>query len=396
MQYDYKSDCARFFNNCDLNQNETNIRFKTLSQHDKRGKWTRDELIEKDIVTLSTIGDHKKEIIKDADFAPPYREYGQWKDHGYYSNQFDSKLQKSPHDKFLSLTDINRNDREFNEDVTNLELKTIDIEKDIMDDFTIVLVGRRRSGKTFLMRWLLYHLRHRCRSGIVITGTKTNNFWSAHVPEEYIHDVTNINEVIDAFFERQTLIEANPQWGIDPRAFLILDDILSDTMLIRYSKALQRAFTDGRHLKVMTLVTTQDPHGIPPILRENTDCAIIFRQFTEGRKESVCSNFVSFIDNKKSRKDFLWNKTGRWDAENNQPFIHSEKTTDEEKNKTIPQALIVLMADLSENVYDIFKRATAEKVPEFILGDADYWKAMSTDRWNDLFDFYGRLKDSKL
>lgn len=126
-----------------------------------------------------------------------------------------------------------------------------------------------------MARWLMYHLRHRFPAGIVITGTKLNDFWAEVVPQEFIHDVEDIDAVLDRVYARQAFIIQNAHLGIDPRFFVILDDVLKEKYKVRFSKALSRAFTgihffqisvilhtntlDGRHYKVFTLITTQDP-----------------------------------------------------------------------------------------------------------------------------------------
>ena len=52
----------------------------------------------------------------------------------------------------------------------------------------IVLIGRRDTGKTFLVRDLLY-LHQDIPIGTVISGTEAGNgFYSSHVPKVFIHD----------------------------------------------------------------------------------------------------------------------------------------------------------------------------------------------------------------
>jgi hypothetical protein len=182
-----------------------------------------------------------------------YKEYKDFK--GYYSNQFKSPLQKSLYRQakqdFFQLSEQgDRNSDEGANNLLNINLKPLDIEQDILDDFTCVLIGRRRSGKSFMARWLMYHLRHRFPCGIVITGTKLNDFWSALIPKEFIHDVENIEVVLDNVYKRQEFLISHPELGIDHRFFIILDDVLKDKFKLRFSKALSRAFTDGRHYKV--------------------------------------------------------------------------------------------------------------------------------------------------
>ncbi len=341
-----------------------------------------------------------------------YKEYEDFQ--GYFSDQFKSKLQRrllaEAKEDFVSIADQNR--------VMDMKLKPLDVEMDIMDDFTVLLIGRRRSGKSFMARWLMYHLRNRFPVGVVITGTKLNDFWSQYIPKEFIHDIEDMGIVLENVYKRQQFLIEHPELGIDPRCFLILDDVLKDKYKVRFSKPLSRAFTDGRHYKVFTLITSQDPRGIPPDLRENTDLCIIFRQFQKGRKESVKEDFLDYIDNKKDQLDFLWKHTGKRNADgseynpedgireemileameekegerkekanrdpNKPPPPKKRLNMKEKKEDGVPQALCAIQADTTENMLDIFKVAVAEDPGPFRLGDAKYWKAMSDGKWRHL------------
>ena len=170
-------------------------------------KYTLDEAS-----TRASLGE-KSQIAGDV-----YKEYKEFQ--GYFSNQFDSCLQKNIRNQckesYVGVDD--------QEDILNVNLKPLDIEMDILDDFTVVLIGRRRSGKSFLARWLMYHLRNRFPAGVVITGTKLNDFWCVLVPKEFIHDVENISTVLENVYKRQEFLISHPELGIDHRLFIILDD----------------------------------------------------------------------------------------------------------------------------------------------------------------------------
>lgn len=330
----------------------------------------REYIEEKDDVKLENVEGVKK-------VAPAYISLDGHSFPGYYSDQFKSKLQKKMNatDKaFYSLG-------EQNIDLCKVPLRCLDIEKDILDDFTVVIVGRRRSGKSFLARYLMYHKRHSFPCGAVITGTKLNNYWAKYVPREFIHDVEDMNSVIEQVFKRQDFILKYPELEIDPRMFLILDDVMSDKYRLRFSKALSKIFTDGRHHKIFILVTVQDPRGLPPDLRENADLAIIFRQLQETRKEAVSKDFLSYIDCKNDRLRFLWEKTKRV-TEDGDPFL--EEGDDEIENTGIPQALCVLQADITEDFRKIFKVLVAEDPGEFELGNERFWKVTKTGNYRAL------------
>ncbi len=295
---------------------------------------------------------------------------------GYFSNQFEEDFQKPKQVKFLNI-----NEQELEYDVMGVELACLDIEKDILDDFTVVIVGRRRSGKSFLARWLLYHLKHRFPAGIVITGTKLNGFWENYVPDEFIVDVEEIGSALASVYQRQTILKEHPELNIDSRFFVILDDVMSDKYRVRFSKQLSRAFTDGRHYGIFTLITCQDPFGIGPDLRENADLVITFRMNQQSRKEAIGDNYMDSIYTKKLRSAFLWEHTKKLDPKTGQP-LDQDRASEKEKENAIPQALVINQAKNTEDFCQVYKKVIANKVPDFILGDADFWRAQKTGSWS--------------
>jgi len=300
---------------------------------------------------------------------------------GYYSNQEEEKFQEPFQVPFLNL-----NDQNIKYDVLDVNLACFDIEKDCLDDSTVVIIGRRRSGKSFLARWMMYHLKHRFPAGIVITGTKLNKFWQNYVPDEFVVDIEDIGPTLEAVYERQTILKDHPELGIDSRFFIILDDVMSDKYKIRFSKQLSKAFTDGRHYGIFTLITCQDPFGIGPDLRENADVVIVFRQNQQSRKEAISLNFMDAIIDKKVRPQFLWDHTRKIDPESGEILDYEEipEGEDDQKleEKGIPCALVINQAKSTENFNQVFKFAIASEVDDFIMGSPEFWKAQKTGDWS--------------
>jgi len=295
-------------------------------------------------------------------------------DKTYYSNQFKEKFQKPRKVPFMNLEDQWTRMKPEGYDPCEVKLSVLDVEKDVLDDFTVVVIGRRRSGKSFFARWFMYHLRHRFPCGIVITGTKLNRFWTKYVPDKFVYDIEEINEVLPRVYRRQELIKNNPQLGIDPRFFIILDDVMSDKYRVRFSVMLSKAFTDGRHYGVFTLITCQDPFGIGPDLRENADLVVTFRQNQESRKEAISLNYLDAITDKHKRLEFLWNTTRKIDPNTGQA-LDWKITTDEEQENAIPRALVINQAKNTEDFTQVFKTVIANEPEDFILGSEDFWKA---------------------
>ena len=72
-------------------------------------------------------------------------------------------------------------------------------------------------------------------------------------------------------------VETRRRSTIDPRTFVILDDCLYDNTWSR-DKLMRLLFMNGRHWKIMLIITMQYPLGIPPTLRTNIDFVFILEQ----------------------------------------------------------------------------------------------------------------------
>jgi len=69
----------------------------------------------------------------------------------------------------------------------------------------VVLIGRRDTGKSFLVRDLLYYHQN-IPIGTVISGTEAGNgFYSEHVPKLFIHEEYN-SAIIENVLKRQRTV----------------------------------------------------------------------------------------------------------------------------------------------------------------------------------------------
>jgi hypothetical protein len=72
--------------------------------------------------------------------------------------------------------------------------------------------------------------------------------------------------------------------NIDPRLFLLLDDCIYDQSWVK-DKNVRSLFMNGRHYKILFIITMQYALGIPPNLRTNVDFIFILREnFVNNRK----------------------------------------------------------------------------------------------------------------
>lgn len=165
----------------------------------------------------------------------------------------------------------------------------------------VVLIGRRDTGKTYLVRDLLWYHQD-IPIGTVISGTEAGNgFYSSHIPKLFIHDEYN-SVIIENILKRQKTVlkqikkemETYKRTNIDPRAFVILDDCLYDATWTR-DKMMRLLFMNGRHWKIMLIITMQYPLGIPPNLRTNIDYVFILREPYIANRKRIWENYAGMF-----------------------------------------------------------------------------------------------------
>lgn len=188
----------------------------------------------------------------------------------------------------------------------NLELKKFNMKNISFDPNknagpVIVLIGRRDTGKSFLVRDLLYYHQD-IPIGTVMSGTEAGNgFYSSMVPKLFIHDEYN-TAIIENVLKRQKIVlnqikkekKAYGRCSIDPRTFVILDDCLYDNTWAR-DKLMRLLFMNGRHWKIMLIITMQYPLGVPPNLRTNIDYTFILREPYIANRKRIYENFAGMF-----------------------------------------------------------------------------------------------------
>jgi hypothetical protein len=166
-------------------------------------------------------------------------------------------------------------------------------------DGTVVAVGKRRTGKSWVFRNLMYLMKDKIPAGIVISQTdELNKFWRQYIPAKYIYNRYE-PEILDQVFARQkqilndnSLTEAQK----DKRApfFVLLDDVISDQRL-KYDSNLMELFVAGRHYRLFVLITTQYAKAITPTLRGNTDYCFMMKCIQSRQREALWEDFGDFL-----------------------------------------------------------------------------------------------------
>ena len=189
----------------------------------------------------------------------------------------------------------------MNLELKKFDMKSISFKPNETKGPVVVLIGRRDTGKSFLVRDLLYYHQD-IPIGTVISGTEEGNgFYGKLVPKLFIHNEYN-TAIIENILKRQRQVlkqikkevESFKRSTIDPRTFVILDDCLYDSTWSR-DKLMRLLFMNGRHWKVMLIITMQYPLGIPPTLRTNIDYVFILREPYIANRKRIYENYAGMF-----------------------------------------------------------------------------------------------------
>jgi hypothetical protein len=185
--------------------------------------------------------------------------------------------------------------------VAELKLKKFDMRM-ITDECVIVLLGKRFTGKSVLVKNLLsFHTD--IPLGVVISPTETSNrYFGDFVPGMFIHDEFS-GKIVDNVVRRQKAAvkamqkekESFGSSNMDPRGFLILDDCMYDS---KWTKDINMRylFLNGRHARVLMLLTLQYVMGMPPTMRSNIDFTFILRENSLVNRKKIFDNYAGMFN----------------------------------------------------------------------------------------------------
>lgn len=172
---------------------------------------------------------------------------------------------------------------------------------DMMDQTsTVAMIAKRGSGKSFLIRDMLFNFKH-IPIGTVICRTEAlNRFYRDYVPESFIHHEYR-DDILEKVLKRQRLIidkvSADTQYkDVDPHAFLLFDDMMFETGWQK-SERMRDVMFNGRHSKLLTILSLQYTMGLNVSYRNNLDWIFIFKEPIQANKKRLYDNYCGMFPN---------------------------------------------------------------------------------------------------
>ena len=198
----------------------------------------------------------------------------------------------------VSRYDVPENEPEPH-DISALDLAHRLVNTDI-ESPTVMVIGPRRSGKSFYVKWLLYHMTALGKEYdlvMLFSGTTMTNQWPM-IPSKFQYERWN-NEsaaVLDQVIERQKQTLKHNQEATSeaekkqlPEVLCVFDDVLGgDGSLWVGKKAdtLMSLFWLGRHLRIGCILCVQDLKALSKV-RKNCDTLVLWRSPSHTQRKDI-------------------------------------------------------------------------------------------------------------
>jgi len=216
----------------------------------------------------------------------------------------------------------------------------------------------RNTGKTTLITSLLHEKSHIFPVGQVMCGTEdSNGHYGKIFPSTFVYNSLDKTKIED-FVRRQKIAK---QHLPNPWSILLLDDCTDDPKIFS-DPMFQGIFKNGRHWKMLFILSLQYGLDIKPVIRTNVDGTFILRESNLRNRRCLWENYAGVFP------DF------------DQFCQVLDQITDDYT------ALYVHNATTSNKIEDcVFWYKARPIPPEFRIGSQDYWE-FHTERYDESKD----------
>ena len=212
---------------------------------------------------------------------------------------------------------------------------------------TVLLIGKRGSGKSTLMRDLMFHMKDMLNFGIAMSPTEeSTTSLGTFIPQSCIYN-TFSSAALDVMLEIQRKSVKAGKWK---QMYLIMDDCMYDKKVMK-GVNMRELFMNGRHRKIFHMNAIQYLMDIGPDIRSQVDFVFALKENIINNREKLWKFFFGMFENFSDFNKVMNSCTSGYDA----IVLDNTKRSNE----------------LSECV---FWYSANPNVPEFTIGDPIFWK----------------------
>jgi len=155
----------------------------------------------------------------------------------------------------------------------------------------IVIIGKPGTGKSTVIKSILYAKKHIFPVGLFMSGTEdSNHFYSKFIPDLFIYNDYDEGKLQD-FVRRQKIAKHHLP---NPWAILLLDDCTDDKRIFN-QLIQQNLYKKGRHYKMLYLLSLQYALDMKTSIRTNVDGVFILREPNLNNRRKLWENFAGVI-----------------------------------------------------------------------------------------------------
>ena len=209
-----------------------------------------------------------------------------------------------------------------------------------------IILGKPGTGKTTLIKSLLYAKKDIFPIGMAMSGTEdSNGAYREIFPNIFVYNNYDEDKARD-FIKRQKMAKSYVE---NPWAVILLDDCTDDPRI--FNRPLQQGmFKRGRHWKMWYILSLQYCMDVKPVIRTNVDGVFILREPNLKNRKSLWENYAGIVPDFSLFCSILDQITDNFTA----LYIHNATT--------------------SNNMEDCLFWYKARPIPKgFKFGCSDYW-----------------------
>jgi hypothetical protein len=156
----------------------------------------------------------------------------------------------------------------------------------------IAVIGKPGTGKSRIIKSILYEKSEIFPCAQVFSGTEdSNHAYAGFIPSTFVFNGFSQSVYVD-FIKRQKLAKT---YLDNPWAAEIWDDITEDERIFNLP-VVKGTYKNGRHWKILHILSLQYALDVKPVIRTNIDGTFILRETIKRNRKVLFENYSSVFD----------------------------------------------------------------------------------------------------
>ena len=227
----------------------------------------------------------EKDLLFSKDFQDKYNDE-EYEEYDYEDKDDEDNTKSKPDENTLYINEL---------DINTLKPEH---SKDYKNGCKLVIIGAPGTGKSTIIKSIIYSKKHILAVGQVFSGTEdSNGFFGEFFPESFIYNGLDASELtpLDNFKKRQKIARQyiEPTGGYS-WALNVIDDCTYDTAFLK--KPIYRdLLKNGRHYSMLHILSLQYCLDIKPDIRVNINGVFILRESRLDIRKKLYENYGGCI-----------------------------------------------------------------------------------------------------